>query len=311
MKKIVVLEKTNFSTEQKARLAALGDVEYCDYGEDISTAVAIERTKDSNVVVVNWIDPSPFLLSMKPHSLVELLSTGYSWIQNISEAKVKGTLVANIPAYSTEAVAEHVFGLLLGVSKRIFAQLVNEKDDGIQGFELANKTVGIIGMGHIGTRFAEIVSFFGAKVLTYNRTAKNNSIAKDVSLNELLSLSDIICITPSVNDKSRALINDRNMHFVKDGVVLVGSTWDIITETALVNLIAEKRTVAAFDAALEARQSISESVKKTLDSYVADKKLFLTPHSAYNTTEAEERQLDICISNIENFLLGKPQNIVG
>lgn len=310
MKKITVLEKINFSAEQRVRLATLGDVEYYDYGEDIPVSVACEKTKDSDVVVVNWIDPSPFLLSMKPNTLVELLSTGYGWIQNMPEAKKKGTLVANIPAYSTEAVAEHVLGLLLGVSKRIFAQLSNSKDDGVQGFELANKTVGIIGMGCIGTRFAEMVSFFSANVITYNRTAKNNPIAKDVSLEELLSTSDIICITPSVNDQSRSLINDGNIALVKERAVLVGSTWDIISETALVKLLADKKVVAAFDAALEGRQTISADVNKALDGYTAEKKLFLTPHSAYNTAEAAVRQLDICISNIEQFLQGNPQNIV-
>jgi glycerate dehydrogenase len=310
MKKITVLEKTNFNAEQKARLASLGNVEYLEYGEDIPLPVACEKTKDSDVVVVNWIDPSPFLLSMKPTSLVELLSTGYGWIQNMPEAKKKGTLVANIPAYSTEAVAEHVFGLLLGISKRIFAQLSNEKDDGIQGFELANKTIGIIGMGSIGTRFAEIVNFFGANIITYNRNKKNNPIAKDVSLDELLSASDIICITPSVNDQSRSLINDSNMGLMKNGVIVVGSTWDIVSESALIKLINGKKGIAAFDAALEGRQSINADVKKAFDAFVTEKKLFLTPHSAYNTIEAEVRQLDICISNIEHFLRGNPQNII-
>jgi len=219
--------------------------------------------------------------------------------------------VSNIPGYSTEAVSEHLLGLLLGISKRIFAQINRSNDDGIAGFELSKKTVGIIGLGNIGLRFAQMMNFFGATVLTYNRTQKNNNFAKDVALNDLLTSSDIICITPSVNDQSRALINDNNCEVMKDGIVIIGSTWDIITETSLVKTIKEKKAIAAFDAALEGKQSISGELKKVFDELITGNKLFLTPHSAYNTVEAGIRQLDICVSNIEHFLKGSPHNIVG
>ena len=307
MKKIAVLEKTNFSQAQIERLKALGQV---DFYENLSDAEANRLGPQYDVTVVNWVDPTPYLLQMQPGSLVELLSTGYGWISNIAEAHEKGIYVANIPAYSTEAVSEHLLGLLLGVSKRIFGQLGSDQDDGIPGFELAGKTVGIIGLGNIGSRFAEIMRFFGANILTYNRTRKNNLLAKDVSLNELLASSDIVCITPAVNNESRGLINAENYDVLKDGVVLIGSTWDIATEDALLKLLSEKNSIAAFDAALEGKQSISEDAKKALSDFAAQKRLFLTPHCAYNTAEAEGRQLDICVANIEQFLEGTPQNIV-
>jgi lactate dehydrogenase-like 2-hydroxyacid dehydrogenase len=307
MKKIAIMEKTNFSKEQIARLKSLGEVAFY---ENLVDADANRIAPQHDVVVVNWIDPTPFLMEMKPQSLVALLSTGYGWISNIAQAQKKGIYVANLPGYGTEAVAEHLLGLLLGVSKRIFAQIHHEKDDGKPGFEITNKTVGIIGLGNIGSRFAEMMNFFGAKVVTYNRTPKNNPIAKDVSLKDLLHMSDVICVTPSVNEQSKSLINEQNYGFVKNGVIIIGSTWNIVTEGALVRLITEKDVVAAFDAALEGNQSINGELKNALDSLVAEKKLFLTPHCAYNTTEAEARQLDICINNIEKFLKGTPQNIV-
>lgn len=307
MKKIAVMEKTNFSQEQTARLKSLGEVAFY---ENLADEDANRVAPQHDVVVVNWIDPTPFLMDMKPQSLVALLSTGYGWINNIAQAQKKGVYVANIPGYSTEAVAEHLLGLLLGVSKRIFAQMHHGKDDGKPGFEIAGKTVGIIGLGNIGSRFAEMMSFFGARTITYNRTPKNSPIARDVSLSELLAMSDVICVSPSVNSQSRALINEQNCDSVKNGVVIIGSTWSIVTEEALVRLINGKNAIAAFDAALEGSQSIDGELKNAIDSFITDKKLFLTPHSAYNTIEAEVRQLDICINNIDQFLKGTPQNIV-
>jgi len=307
MKKIAIMEKTDFSQEQISRLKSLGEVTFY---ENLSDEEANKIAPQYDVVVVNWIDPTPFLLEMHPQSLVALLSTGYGWISNIAQGRAKGIYVSNIPGYSTEAVSEHLLGLLLGISKRIFTQINSGKDDGVAGFELSGKTVGIIGLGNIGLRFAEMMKFLGASVITYNRTQKNVPFAKDVALNDLLASGDIICITPSVNDQSRALINDGNYGRLKDGVVIIGSTWDIITETSLVKIIKEKKAIAAFDAALEGKQSISSELKKVLDELVAVNKLFLTPHSAYNTVEAGIRQLDICVSNIEHFLKGSPQNIV-
>jgi phosphoglycerate dehydrogenase-like enzyme len=307
MKKIAVMEKVNFNQEQIARLKKLGQV---DFYENLPETEVNRIAPQYDVTIVNWVDPTPYLLDLHSGSLVALLSTGYGWISNIAEAHAKGISVANIPNYSTEAVVEHLLGLLLGSSKRIFTQLGAEKDDGIQGFEIAGKTIGIIGLGNIGTRFAQITGFFSANVITYNRTQKKSTFAKDVSLDELLAKSDVIVVTPSVNPESKGLLNENNYGAIKVGAVIIGSTWDIITEGALVKLLSSKNVIAAFDAALEGNKSITSEVKNALDGFAAKKKLFLTPHCAYNTVEAEIRQLDICVANIEKFLEGKPQNIV-
>jgi glycerate dehydrogenase len=307
MNKIAVMEKVNFNQEQIARLKKLGQV---DFHENLPEAEINRIAPQYDVTIVNWVDPTPYLLDLHSGSLVALLSTGYGWISNIAEAYAKGIYVANIPNYSTESVAEHLLGLLLGSSKRIFIQQRAKKDDGVQGVEIAEKTFGIIGLGNIGTRFAQIAGFFSANVITYNRTQKKSTFAKDVSLDELLAKSDIIVVTASVNPDSKGLLNENNYVAIKNGAVIIGSTWDIISEGALVKLLSFKNVVAAFDVALEGNKSINSEVKKALDGFAAQKKLFLTPHCAYNTAEAEVRQLDICVANIEKFLEGKPQNIV-
>ena len=298
--KIAIMEKTNFSDEQVNKLKSLGDV---DLYVDLSQEDANEIAPKYDVVIVNWLDPTPFLLKMRPGSMVALLSTGFGWITNLQEAQMKKISVSNIPQYSTEAVAEHLLGLLLGMSKDIFPALLKSRTTQ-QGFELKNKVVGIIGLGKIGSRFAEIMNFFDAKVITYNRNKKNSSLAQDVSLETLLAESDIICITCSSNESSKNMINVENCNRIKKGCVIIGSTWNIIDENVLLNLLKSNNiSSASFDAAVEGAGCVSKELESVKD-------LFLTPHIAFNTKEAEKRQLEICISNIESFIRGSPKNII-
>jgi glycerate dehydrogenase len=114
--KIVVLEKVDMSPDQRTRLESLGDVQWFESSTPNEIGM---RVKGADVVVVDWIDPSPFILDMKAPSLIALLSTGFSWVQHRDAAREKGILIANVPAYSTEAVAEHLLGLILCVARRI------------------------------------------------------------------------------------------------------------------------------------------------------------------------------------------------
>ena len=299
--KIAVLEKTNFNNEQIEKLMTVGDVDFYD---SLSQEQANDIAPGYDIVIVNWLDPTPFLLKMKSGSLVALLSTGYGWISNLEQAREKNISVANLPGFSTEAVAEHLLGLLLGVSKNIL-ESVNTNSNSNIGFELKGKTIGIIGLGRIGSRFAEIMNYFGADVLTYNRTPKNSNLAKDVSLDELMEKSDVICVTCSVNDDSKSLINIDNYKRLKQGVVIIGSTWDVISEDAIINGIKEETIgCVSFDAATEGSEIVSNSLKGLKN------RLYLTPHIAYNTVESEKRQLDICVDNILSFANGNQKNIV-
>ena len=299
--KIAILEKTNFTQSQIDRLRKLGKVDCFDA---LTQEQANKIAPQYDAVVVNWLDPTPFLTKMHKGSLVALLSTGYGWITNLKEAAEKGIYVANIPGYSTEAVAEHLLGLLLGISKNIFGTL-NTSNNGKTGFELSNKTVGIIGLGNIGSRFAEILNFFGAKVITYNRSIKNSVVAKDVSLEMLMQQSDILCITCSVNAESKGLINESNYAQLKKGVIIIGSTWDIITERAIIEGInSDIIDCIAFDAAIEGSEKLPSDFREFSN------RVFITPHIAYNTAESEIRQLDICVENIIGFFNGDYKNII-
>ena len=305
--KIVVLEKIAMDAYQKKALEQLGHVEWFDSSTEKE---ANERVKGKDVVVVDWIDPSSFILDLKSPSLVALMSTGYAWIQHRDEAKIKKVIITNIPAYATEAVAEHAFGLMLCVIRRIaegdrYLRAGNTSKGSFEGTELMGKTLGIIGLGSIGSRVAEIARAFGMKIVTYNRTIKSKNGIKDVELNELLSTSNVVAITCSVNEDSRNMLDSKQLDLMKSNAIIVGTTWDIVNIEAVLALLKNRQIAGlGFDVAIEGGEIELPDGLKELDNVV------LTPHVGFNTAEAKRRQVDICIDNIRSFISGDPQNIV-
>lgn len=305
--KIVVLEKIEMSEVQKERLEKLGQVEYFD-GSTKSEAVV--RVKGADVVVVNWVDPSDFISSMKNPSLIALMSTGYAWIEHREEARKNGCLISNIPGFATEAVAEHIVGLIFSCSRKIMIGDREVRDGSktrgtLRGFELSGKKAGIIGLGNIGKRVAEILKFFGMEIITYNRNPKNVSGIKDVPLNTLLSESDIVCVTCSMNKDSENMITCDKLKLLKHNSVIVGTTWGVVKTNDIPKFMTERNDVLlGFDAAFEGEDI---NLKKGI---LSQQNIVLTPHIAFDTDEALIRQIDICIENIEAFIDGKEKNII-
>lgn len=305
--KIAVLEKINITEEQVKRLNNLGNVSWY---ESSKADEAKQRILEADVVVVDWIDPSTFILSMKTPSLLALMSTGYDWIQHRSEAKERGILVSNVPGYATEAVAEHLIGLMLNVARKSShgdreIRKGNKRKGYLEGIELKGRRLGIIGLGRIGSRVAEIAKCLGMEVVTNNRHPKSCEGIADLTLDDLLSTSDIVSISCPLNEASRGMLNKSKLSLMKPGSLLVGTTWGIVVlEDLIKSLSAGTIMGVGFDVAIEASEISLPSELLTFENVV------LTPHIGYNTVEAKIRQADICISNIEAFLSGKPINII-
>lgn len=305
--KIVVLEKIEVTKKQTDRLEQLGDVEWFDSSSEEECK---ERIKVADVVVVDWIDPSPFIMSMKSPALLALMSSGYGWIKYRTEAREKDVLISNVPGYATEAVAEHIIGLVLCIARQTMIGdrgiRVGKKEKGyLEGVELKGRRMGIIGLGRIGKRVAEIAKAFGMEVVTYNRHPKNFEGVTDLQLDDLLSTSDVVCVSCPLNDDSRGMLDKNRFTLMKKDVILVGATWDVVILDDLIPLLKSGQIRGfGFDVAIEGGEiDLSEELLQ-LDNVV------LTPHIGYNTVEAKIRQVDICISNIEAFKMGKPTNIV-
>lgn len=155
--KIVVLEKVDFTPEQKARFQKLGEVEFY---ENSSLKESKERVKNADVAIIDFIAPNDFLENMQKGSLLALMSTGYGWIDT-KKAHELGISISNIPGYATEAVAEYLIGLILTTARKIIVGDKNIRRNNwdtaeLKGIELKERILGIVGLGRIGLRVAEI-----------------------------------------------------------------------------------------------------------------------------------------------------------
>lgn len=169
------------------------------YYEKASQSEIDEAIENADIILLDWLDPNPILARMKKGQFICLPYTGYDWVKNISLAKDNGVVISNTPNYSTNAVAEHHLALILDCAKHITCfnniyKLGNEVPFN-RGMELAGKKIGIVGLGHIGKRLAELLSSFNVEIMTYNRNTRNLKGIKDVELNTLIKECDIICNT--------------------------------------------------------------------------------------------------------------------
>lgn len=305
-KKIVVLEKIEMINRQKKWLDSLGNVEHYDSSNKKECKV---RVKNADVVVIDWIDPTPFLSSMGKPSLLALMSTGYSWI-DIKKARGLNISVSNVPGYAVEAVAEHILGLMFAVARKTIIGDTGikegKKEKGyLKGVELSGRKAGIIGLGRIGSRVAKLLSCLGMEISAYDVEPKNVPGVKNTSLDELLKKSDVVFITCSLNKSSKNMLNIDHLKLMQKNAILLGTTWGVADLSALIYVLQNKLIFGAgFDVSIEGGDIELPKELVELENIV------LTPHVGYNTKEAKVRQVDICISNIEKYLEGKSENIV-
>ncbi len=304
--RIVVLEKIEITDKQKKRLESLGDTKH--YKSSVPEECT-KRVKDADVVIIDWIDPNSFLSSMKKPSLLALMSTGYDWI-DIKKARELNISVSNVPGYAAEAVAEHIIGLALTVARKTMIgdrkiRQGNKEKGYLKGIEFLSRKAGIIGLGRIGSRVAKILSCFGMEVIAYDIKAKDMPGVKNVSLEELLQSSDIVFVTCSLNETSKSMLNIDNLKSMKKSAILVSTTWGVVDLNALINVLKNKLIFGAgLDVSIEGSEIELPKELTELENIV------LTPHIGFNTEEAKIRQVDICISNIEAYLNGRPVNVV-
>jgi len=304
--KIVLIEKTDFTKEQKARLEALGDVVF--YDDVPNTEQAIRRTKDVDIVVVDWFDPTPILDNLKGAKLMAVMATGYDWI-NLKKARTLGISVANIPSYATEAVAEHAFGLMLNVVRKdnLAERSVHSgkwTNEPFRGIELKGKTLGVVGLGCIGSRTAEIGRGFGMNVIANDIKPKSMPGVEMMELDTLLRKSDIVTLHCDLNQTSRGLIETRELALMKPTAFLINtSRAGVVDNEALIKAL-EAGKIAGVGIDVIPKEMEKDNPFAKFDNVV------ITPHISFNTKESQIRRIDILIDNIEAFIKGKPQNIV-
>ena len=265
--------------------------------------------------------------------LISTMSTGFDHI-DLAETKKRGVVVANVPFYGENTVAEHTFALLLCISRKIIesnakAKRGNFDPKGLMGFDLKGKTIGIIGTGSIGKNVVKIACGFSMKVLAFDLN-KDLSLEKDygvkyVTIDELFKNSDIITLHVPYNKNTHHLINKSNINLLKKGAVIINTARGGLIETeALYEALTSGHIKAAGLDVLEEEGFLKEEAELlcfdssncNLKTVVANHILInhpnviVTPHSAFNSKEAIKRILDTTIKNIVGFRLNKIQNVV-
>ncbi|MGQ9677282.1 MAG: hydroxyacid dehydrogenase [Chloroflexota bacterium] len=293
------------------------------------------KAKDAEIVsVFIRSDVSRAVLDKLPKlRLVVTRSTGFDHI-DIATATEKGVLVSNIPFYGENTVAEHTFGLILALSRNIHkAYLRTAAGDfslqGLQGFDLQGKTIGVIGAGHIGLRVIRIAKGFGMRVLAYD-VCESRLIAdvlgfRYVSLNELLRNSDIISLHAPYNPSTHHLINRDTVRLIKRGAILINTARGGLVDTdALIWALDNGILSGAGLDVVEGEELIQEE-KQLLTAPRAEEKLrqvvrqhillrredvVITPHIGFYSRDALRRIMETTVGNITTFLQGHPQNLV-
>lgn len=244
---------------------------------------------------------------------IGLFATGYNNV-DLEYAKSKGITVCNAGSYSTDAVAQHTFALILNHFNRIseYNKYVNEgeyiKADTFSPFiypmdELNGRTIGLVGYGSIGRRVSEIAKAFGMNVIVYTRTPKMD--VECVSFDELLSRSDIISVHCPLNDQSEKMFDSRAFDKCKDGAFFVNTArGPIVDEMALKNALESGKLSGAGLDVLEVEPMKPDSPLSGV------RNITITPHVAWAPVTTRNRLLDIVIANYENFLKGNPTNVI-
>lgn len=266
--------------------------------------------------------------------LIATRSTGYDHIDT-DYCEEQGITVCNVPGYGDTPVAEHVFGLLLAISHRLVeaADRTRRGDfslQGLQGFDLRGKTLGVIGTGSIGLRVIQIAKGFDMDVIAYDVVKKEEEaerLAYDyVEMEELLSNSDVITLHVPANPHTRNMISNDEFDKMKDGAVLINtSRGPIVNSSALLEALADGTVRAAGLDVLPEEPTIREEAEllrsvyrdeHDLQTLLADsillrlRNVIITPHSAWFTREAIDQILETTVYNIEACAADNCQNVV-
>ena len=291
------------------RLRDLAEVRYFDSLPQ-NAAELVERIRDADVVV-NIRSSCRFTREVfEACPKLRLLSIWGTGTDNVDlpVAQDRGVAVTNTPGVAASSVAEHALALLLAVAHRILQQdsavRAGHWPRGDAGV-LQGKTVGVIGLGAIGKRFAQICRAIGMRVLAWSFHPKPLDGVELVSLDDLLSTGDVVSLHVRLSDKTEGMIGVREFELIKPGAILINTARGaIIDEPALIHALSTGRlSGAGLDVFSTEPLPASHPITKLPN-------VVLTPHSAGITPEALEAGLQLAVTNVASFLSGFPSNVV-
>ena len=310
---MVVSEPVYLPEEYRRRLMAIGSVQAYD-SPPASDGEFMERIRDAEVVIAGRYGFSgESIRQARKLRMIALWQTGYDNV-DLEAATERGIVVSNVHAYAFDTVAEFVFALALNLLRKVDKADMNLRRGLFDwrlyvGEELMGKTIGIIGLGSIGRRVAQLAHGLSMKVLAVTahpspERAKELGV-RFVGLDTLLAESDIVSLHVPLTPETEHMIGEKELAMMKPTAILINTArGKIVDERALVKALNEKRIAGAGLDVFEKEPLPMDSPLLGLDNVV------LTPHIAFLTRESIDECTRVTVENVEAFVRGRPQNVV-
>ena len=278
----------------------------------------IERAAEADALLINKVVLGEREFAQLPRlRYIGVQATGYN-VVDVEAARRYGITVTNIPAYSTDSVAQMVMAHLLGITQNVgyYAQQNREGRWGANPdfcywdtplIELAGKQMGIVGFGRTGSAVARLAQAFGMKVAVYTSKPQSElpeGVAK-VALDELFATSDVVSLHCPLVPATQGLVNAGRLGMMKPTAILINTArGPVVDEQALADAL---NSGVIYAAGIDV---LCEEPPRGDSPLMKARNCFVTPHIAWATIEARTRLLDICEANLRAFCEGHPQNVV-
>lgn len=280
--------------------------------ERTSPSEVLERSAGAEVLITNkTVITAEHMVALPKLKYIGVLATGYN-VVDIDEARNRGIVVTNIPAYSTASVAQMVFAHVLNITQRV-GYYATENANGrwtnsvdfcywdTDLVELDGKKMGIVGLGNIGRATARIAQAFGMEVLVV--TSKEQSALpegmKKVTLDELFAQSDVVSLHCPLTPDTKEMVNAARLQTMKPSAILINTgRGPLVNEQDLADALNEGRIAAAGLDVLSVEPSV------TGNPLLGARNCFITPHIAWATKEARIRLMDVAVNNLKSYQEG-------
>ncbi len=309
------MESLGISAEElaarKAPFEAQGHT-FVEYDRTTDRAKLIEEAHDADAMIIaNMPMPGEVIEACDKLKFIDVAFTGVDHV-GLEAAKKKGIAVSNASGYSNEAVAELVLGMVLSISRNLTAveQRCREgrTKDGLVGFEIKGKTVGIIGLGRIGSRTAELFHALGCRILAQSRTrhAVVPEYVEQVTQEELLAQSDIVVVHCPLNDSTRGMIDAQKLALMKPSAMLINvARGPVVVAQDLADALNHGVIAAAGIDVFDREPPLDES-----EPLLHCKNCLVTPHVAFASRESMSLRAEIVFDNLAAWMNNEQKNVI-
>ena len=318
--KIVVLDGYVFNPGDLSwdALKSLGDCTIYDRTSLTDETEILSRIGDAEIILTSKIPLTKKILDACNIKYIGVLATGYNNVDTVA-AREKNIPVTNVPNYSTQAVAQFAFALLLEICNRVAhhdqavhsGRWENSLDFCFWDYpliELAGKTIGIIGYGRIGQTTGKLAQAFGMKVIAFTPHREVGTKFGDcsfVTLDELFKTSDVIALHCPLSSSTKDIICAANIAKMKDGVIIINnSRGGLVVEKDLREALDNGKVLAA------GVDVVSTEPIRGDNPLLGAKNCFITPHISWASKESRLRLINIVVDNLKAWLAGEPVNVV-